>query len=379
MKVLVAHSAYQVKGGEDVVVDVESRLLAERGCEVDLFIKSNDSIVSAVDKIKAAASVCWSRSAYREVIRKIERNRPDVVHVHNFFPLFSPSIFDACRVKGVPSVLTLHNYRILCPTALLMWDGEICERSINGSSYWAVPKRVYRNSWLGTLALVHMIEHHKKYGTWREKVDRFICLTEFAKSKFVEGGVPAEKISVKPNFIPDPGWDGHGGNKNYGVFIGRLSREKGLDIAMNAWRWLDFPLRVFGEGEAPEDVPKSVRFMGRKNKDELLPELKHALFMVIPSIWYEGFPMVILEAFACGVPVVCSRLGSLQEIVEDGYTGLHFEPGNSQDLAQKIQWLADHPAEARAMGDNARRVYLEKYTPQRNYQMLMEIYLSVVN
>lgn len=378
MKVLIAHSAYQIRGGEDVVVDVESRMLSDMGCDVDVFLKSHDSIATIFDKLRAALSVCWSRSAYNDVLDRIDRFNPDIVHVHNFFPLFSPSIFDACLERRVPSILTLHNYRIVCPTALLMWGGEICERSLHGSSYWAVPQKVYRNSYLGTLALAHMIEHHKKRGTWREKVDRFICLTEFAKSKFVEAGIPAEKIAIKPNFIPDPGCDRVAENRNYGVFIGRMSREKGLDVAMNAWRLLDFPLRAFGEGDTPEDVPEAVQFMGRKNKDELLPELRGARFMVIPSIWYEGFPMVILEAFSCGVPVVCSRLGSLEEIVEDGYTGLHFEPGDSQDLAEKIQWMADHPAEARAMGENARQVYLEKYTPQRNYQMLMEIYQSVV-
>ena len=378
MKVIIAHNSYQVKGGEDAVVKFESELLTDYGDDVDIFIRENDEISSLVKKIKTFLNVHYSTDSYRVMLQNIGDKSPDVVHVHNFFPLFSPSIFEACLDRSVPTVLTLHNFRTICPTALLMWKDKICERSLSESAYWAVPQKVYKNSILGTLALAHMIEYHKKRGTWDRWVTRYICLTEFAKSRFVAAGFPESKISIKPNFIPDPGYEKNNQDRGYGLFLGRLSKEKGLDVALDAWKNVDFPLKVLGEGDVLGFVPSNVEILGRKPKDEVISFLRGSKFLVMPSVWYEGFPMVILEAFACGVPVVCSRLGSMAEIVTNGLTGLHFEPGNALDLAEKIQWMIDHSREAAMMGENARQEYQLKYTPEENYRQLKAIYQTAI-
>jgi glycosyltransferase involved in cell wall biosynthesis len=230
-----------------------------------------------------------------------------------------------------------------------------------------------------------MVELHKKIGTWQTKVDRYIALTEFSKNKYIEAGWPAHKIAVKPNFIQDP-FDGdtfvakEGG---YSLFVGRLSEEKGVDILFESWANITGKLKVIGDGPLKVFVESKssgeIEFLGRKDKSDVLDLVRNADFIVMPSTWYEGFPMVLVEAFACGTPALVSRLGSMEEIVEDGVTGLHFEAGNSQDLAEKAQWLIDNPERMREMGQNARNEYLAKYTPEKNYAMLMDIYKQAID
>jgi glycosyltransferase involved in cell wall biosynthesis len=383
MKILFIHNFYQIEGGEDAVFKNEIELLNQKN-EILVYTVNNDSINTLLGKVLAFFRVVFSFKAYRKFKQYLIFHNPDVVHVHNYFPLLSPSIFYACKKISIPVVHTLHNYRAVCPTALLMHAGEVEERSIKGTSWWAVANKVYRGSLVGTLALATMVELHKWLGTWQTKLDRFIALTEFSKQKYIEAGWPSHKIVVKPNFIEDS-FDGDtvvakaGG---YGLFVGRLSEEKGVDILFESWANTLGKLKVIGDGPLKLFVESkssgSIEFLGRKDKSDVLDLVRNADFIVMPSTWYEGFPMVLVEAFACGTPALVSRLGSMKEIVEDGVTGLHFEAGNAQDLAEKAQWLIDNPERTREMGQNARNEYLSKYTPEKNYEMLIDIYQQAI-
>lgn len=303
------------------------------------------------------------------------------MHVHNFFPLLTPSIFEACREAGVPTVMTLHNFRLISPNAMLMHNGQADERSIQGSAYWCSLHGCYRGSRLGTLLVAHMIETHRRRKTWHSRVDQFIALTEFAKRKFIEGGLPAQKIAVKPNFCHDMS-----ANRQHcsggALFVGRLSIEKGVMTMMRAWRTIDVPLKVIGDGPLYEYCAGlklgNISLLGRCSSEQVCEEMANAAFLVAPSECYEGFPVVIAEAFACGLPVLASRLGAMEEIVEDGVSGLHFIPGDADDLACKARWAYEHPQEIRRMGGRARIEYVNKYTPEANYQRLMEIYAEAV-
>jgi glycosyltransferase involved in cell wall biosynthesis len=223
--------------------------------------------------------------------------------------------------------------------------------------------------------------------TWQKKIDRYIALTEFAKEKFIQGGIPSDKIVVKPNFVsPDPGSINH--KDNYALFVGRLSNEKGIITLLKAWKHIgSVSLKIVGYGPMEEQVKKivtgdnlhTVEILGQLNKNDIINLMKGAIFLLFPSKWYEGFPNTLVEAFACGLPVIASKLGSMAEIVEDGITGLHFEAGNQVDLADRINWLIEHPDKCRHMGKNARQVFLEKYTAEKNYKTLMDIYQKAIN
>ncbi|MGZ4958247.1 MAG: glycosyltransferase [Methylomonas sp.] len=382
MKILFVHNYYQHGGGEDNVVAAESRLLAERGHDVELWSVDNKDLPPGLTgKIKTAFSANYSAVSRAVARDKLRRFKPDVVHVHNFFPQISPSIYDACRDESVPVVQTLHNYRLICPGAMLMRDGKICEQCINGSPYQAAFYGCYRGSKLGSLVVANMVARHRNQGTWQHKVSRFIALTEFAKSKFVEAGFPADKIAVKANFMRDPLLDSPWPNPAtpaFALFVGRISSEKGINTLLSAWSALDdaVMLKVAGSGplEALLQGKHNIQALGRQNADEVSQLMQNAAFLILPSEWYEGFPLVLVEAFAHGLPVLASRLGSMADIIEDGKTGLLFTPGDAGDLAGKAMWLLENPQQAQKFGENARHTFLAKYTAEQNYAQLMAIY-----
>lgn len=361
------------------MVSNEEMLLRKHGHEVHLHTVSNDSIHGLWSKVVTAWQTPYSLWGRREAMQIIEKTRPDVVHIHNFFPLLTPSIYDAFREAKVPVVQTLHNYRTICSGALLMRDGKPCEDCIQGTPYQAVLHGCYRDSRLGSLAVARMVDTHRRRGTWADKVDRFIALAEFAKEKFVEAGFPSDKIVVKPNFVEAVEFVATADtDRNGALFVGRLSKEKGIETLLRAWEFLDTPLRIIGDGPLLESVDKTatknVTILGRKTPSEVAEEMNYATFLVMPSECYEGFPMTIAEAFARGLPVIASRLGAMAEIIEDNVTGLHFTPGDAEDLAGKVRWASEHPEDMRRMGRNARRIYEEKYTPEINYRQLIAIY-----
>ncbi|MDD1620150.1 MAG: glycosyltransferase [Methylococcaceae bacterium] len=382
MKILFVHNYYQHAGGEDNVVAAEMKLLADHGHDVELWSIDNKDLPSGLfRKIKTALTTAYSPASRVAARDRLRRFKPDVVHVHNFFPQISPAIYDACLDEGVPVVQTLHNYRLICPGAMLMRNGKICEQCLSGSPYRAAWHGCYKGSKLGSLVVANMVARHRREGTWQHKVNRFIALTEFGKGKFVAAGFPAEKIAVKANFLHDPLPESPLDDSvapGFALFVGRISEEKGIKTLLQAWSGLanQTVLKVAGAGplEALLQDKPNIEALGRQNATEVSQLMRRAAFLVLPSEWYEGFPLVLVEAFAHGLPVLASRLGSMADIIEDSETGLLFSPGDAKDLADKAKWLFENPQQAQKLGENARNTFLAKYTAERNYGELMAIY-----
>ena len=381
MKVLAVHNGYQQPGGEDQVFLAESALLESYGHRVVRYTRHNDQ-VTGMNRLSLAGNTLWSSGAYQELRALIRREKPQVAHFHNTFPLISPAGYYAARAEGVPVVQTLHNYRLLCPNALFFRDGGVCEDCMGKAVPWpGVVHKCYRGSRAASGVVAAMLTTHRALGTWTKMVDVYIALTEFARRKFVEGGLPAEKMVVKPNFVyPDPGpGEGSGG---YALFVGRLSREKGVGTMLAAYQSLNkrSPLKVVGDGplagkvvEAASRYPH-IEYLGYRRPEEIHALMKEASVLVFPSEWYEGFSRVAAEAFASATPIVAADIGASTELVEHGHTGLRFRPGDPEDLAAQIRWFFSHPEEHPRMRREVRAEYEAKYTAQQNYRKLLEIY-----
>lgn len=385
MKILLVHNTYQHRGGEDSVVDSETTMLKAMGHTVIEYRRHNDEIKGG-SKVAAAIDSVWSRRSAEDVAALIARHRPDVMHVHNSFPLVSPSVLWTASRAGVPVVMTLHNFRLVCPQAMFLRDGVVCEDCLGHVPWRAVAHKCYRESAVQSGVQVVGVMVHRGLGTYRKHVDRFIVLSQFARRKFIEAGFPADRLVVKPNFVEDdaaPSEEAPSAlqQRSGGLFVGRLSPEKGLDVLTRAVPEVPAgQLEVIGHGPLQPLVEAEPRllFSGSQPLSEVLHRMDSKLFLVVPSICYENFPRTIAEAFSRGLAVIASRLGGMAEIIEDGRTGLLFEPGDAAALAEKINWALQHPAEMRRMGETARQVFEERYTMQANGQALTEIYRSVM-
>jgi glycosyltransferase involved in cell wall biosynthesis len=385
VKIALVHNTYQQPGGEDRVFEQERRMLESGGHEVIPFLRSNFAAeaYSGFRRLNLAASTVWSSESRSEFRQLLAREKPDVVHVHNTFMMISPSIYSACREAGIPVVQTLHNFRFLCPAANFFRDGKVCEECLEHSVWRGVRHGCYRNSRMATATVAVMLEYHHRRKTWTDTVSYFIALSEFARGRFIAGGLPAERIVVKPNFVdPDPGPGLQ--ERNYAVFVGRFSPMERMRTVLSAWERLNnrIPLLIVGggperaeiEAEAVRRKLTAIRFTGVLPNPETISIIKAARFLVFPSEWYENFPVTIAEAFACETPVICSALGSMKEIVRDQLAGLHFTPGNPESLAEKVALAWDYPLRMREMGVAARREYLARYTAETNYEQLMSVY-----
>lgn len=381
MKVLIGHNHYQQPGGEDQVFAAESKLLEDRGHSVLRYAVHNDRI-GEMNSLALARDTVWNRGVYEELRGLIRRELPQVLHFHNTFPRISPAAYHAAKAEGVPVVQTLHNYRLLCPGSLFFRSGRVCEDCLGKFLPWSgVAHACYRESRMATSAVAAMLTVHRTLHTWTEAVSVYIALTDFARQKFGEGGLPAEKLVVKPNFVyTDPGLGK--GRGDYALFVGRLSPEKGIDTLLAAWKQLGekMHLKIVGDGplkpkvaEAAERFRK-VEWLGRQSKDQVLTLMKDARVLLFPSVWYEGFPMVLAEAFAVGLPAIASDLGSMSSLIDHRRTGLHFRPGDPKDLVAQVEWTLTHPAEFERMRRAARAEFEAKYTAEENYGRLMEIY-----
>lgn len=381
MKILIAHNYYKQAGGEDQCVAAETSLLRRNGHEVVQYSLHNDAI-DRMTRIRAASRTIWSRAARRDLLGLIRRHRPEILHCHNTFPLMSPAAYYAARAEGVSVVQTLHNFRLICPNATLLREGGVCEDCLGRSIPWpGVVHKCYRESWSASATLAAMLTVHRAIGTWRKAVDVYIALTQFGRNKFIEGGLPEDKIAIKSNFLSfDPGIGvGSGG---YVVFVGRLCVEKGLETLLAAWKRLraNIPLKIVGDGPLAGRIQEAaasdgrIEWLGRRSTEDVLSLVGNATCLVLPSHSHEGFPLVIIEAFAKGTPVVTSKRGALLEVVDHGRTGLHFAPGDAADLASAVQRLSSDPAERNQMCQAARREFEHKYTAEINYRNLMEIY-----
>lgn len=385
MRILIAHNAYQHSGGEDRVVESEIALLRAHGHEVAEYRRHNNEIMG-MSKPALAANTLWSRRTVHEADRLIAEFHPDVIHAHNTFPLISPALYWAAERAGVPVVQTLHNFRLMCLNAMFLREGKVCEDCSGRLPWRGVVRKCYRASTTQSAVLAGMLVLHRGLGTYRSKVARYIALNDFCRSKFIEGGLPAGRIVVKPNFVDWVETDPHADSSQEGarrglLFVGRLSAEKGVETLACAAALLPNPsLRVAGEGPQAhllEGVTGITR-LGNLTNDAVRQEMDGALALVLPSIWYENFPRTIVEAFACGLPVIASRIGALVDLVRDGETGLMFEPGNPRDLADKLAWALANPERMLEMGHKARAQYEAEFSAKVNYRLLMDIYSGVM-
>jgi glycosyltransferase involved in cell wall biosynthesis len=379
-RILVVHNAYQQRGGEEAVVETEMALLRAHGHGVEFFSRHNDELIGG-GGLRAARDTLWSKRTMRDMSARISAFRPHIIHVHNTFPLISPSVYWSAARVPVPVVQTLHNFRLLCAPGTFLRGGKVCEDCLGRLPWRGIVHRCYRGSARHTAVLVAMLGLHRAIDTYQDKVTRYIALTEFSRSKLVQGGLPAAKILVKPNFVNAPRTENNNNNRRGGLFVGRLSQEKGTSVLLAAMdRLPQGVIHMIGSGpeQAAVSAHSRVRCHGRKDQPAVLERMRAAQYLVVPSICYESFPRTIVEAFACGLPVIASRLGAMAEIVEDGRTGLLFEAGSDEDLARKIAWAEANPAALHLMGGNARREYEMKYTPEVNYRQLIKIYAAAM-
>jgi len=386
MRILLVHNKYKHAGGEDSVVRQESELLVSYGHSVEQLIYDNSVIKTPLEKLISGLKTIYSPASAKRIKARILAFQPDIIHVHNFLPLVSPAVFIVAKKFGIPTVLTLHNYRLICPSATLFYNGEIYEKSINTVFPWsAIWKGVYRNSKLQTAVVVLMIAVHHFLGTWKYSIGSYIALTHFAKEKFEHAAlsIPEEKLFVKPNFVQDHS-SGDQYRSDYFLFIGRLTEEKGIRTVLKAASLYHIKLVIIGDGPLRSLVEEYAKFnstisyVGFLPREAVINYLKKCKALIFPSIWYEGFPVTITEAFSTGTPVIASNLGGMKEIIQDKVNGLLFEPGNEKDLILSIIEIVTNDKLVRIISENARTCYLAYYTPSVNYSQLTTIYKNTI-
>lgn len=385
MRILMAHNFYQQPGGEDAIFNDEVDLLRTFGHPVETYAEHNQR-VNEIGLFRTGIRTVWSAPARKALRERIRTFRPDIVHFHNTFQLISPAAYAVCQSAGVPVVQTLHNYRLLCPAATFFREGRVCEECMNRPFPWpAIRHRCYRSSRIASGGTAAMLYFHRLIKTWEKQVDRFICLTPFAAQKFIEGGLPSAKLSVVPNFIMnDPGV----GNRRspYVLFVGRLTKEKGVETLLQALA--SFPdgctLKIVGDGPLSDLVSNiveergNVQWLGKRSPQMVLDLMRQAACLVFPSLWYEGMPRTLIEAFATGTPVVSTDLGAMPSMIEPGIHGWLVPPGNSDRLAERVRWMMIHQIEAAKMGENCRQEYLKKYQARGHCDAILQVYAEAI-
>ena len=390
MKILLLHSFYRSDSpsGENQVFEIEHALLQKHGHDVRLFTRHSDELAAqgALGKIKGAVSVPWNPFSARDLRKTFQEFQPDVIHAHNTFPLLSPAVFPAAR--GTARVLTLHNYRLFCAAAIPMRDGQICTECLDQHSVQpALRYNCYRGSKAATVPLAANIALHRFRGTWKNDVEAFIALSEFQREKFVAAGLPADRVEVKPNFYAgNPKVVPWSERAERVVFVGRLSAEKGVHTLLQAWSlWGEQapPLRIIGDGELRRDLEEQARglpveFTGQVSPEQAQAEIAQARLVVLPSECFEGFPMVLREAFAFGTPSAVSDIGPLPGLVRDPESGCTFEPANPESLLHAVRAAWESPEQLQRWSRGARAAFEAKYTEDANYEMLMAIYEQAI-
>lgn len=374
MNILLIHNPQARRGGEDHQVEAEAALLRAHDHHVECYRVDNAQLPQ-VQTLRFSTQGLWPDAVSQDLSALMRRFTPDVIHVHNT-PLMAPSLYWLAARRAIPVVQTLHDFRLLCPQAMFLREGQVCEDCLGRLPWRGVTRACYQDSSVQSAVMASVLVTHRLLRTWQRKVTRYIALSAFCRDKFIEGGLPADKIRIKPHFVdggPTPPWQGRAG----GLFIGSLLPERGLDTLAGAVRRLDRnPVQVIGDGEQ-QDLARGAfgsAWLGFRPHDEILARMARAAYLVLPNRGYEHFPRVLIEAFACGLPVIASRLGPMAELVEEGRTGLLFEPGNPADLAAKLAWAESHPGRMASMGRQAREEYENQYTADRNYRLLMTIY-----
>lgn len=378
------------RGGEEKTLFFEHKLLEENGHKVILFTKDSRDISSynLAKKIGLCINAIFSFDTYKKIKKIIKSEKPDIAHLQNIFPLISPSVYYALKKHNIPIVQTLHNYRLLCLNGLFVNNsGETCEKCMYGCFIHGILSKCYRRSFIQSLIMAISIYFHRKLGTFKNKVDLYISPSVFLKNKMIESGLHEDKIEVVSHCIdtdflaPVLDYD------TYGIYMGRLSKEKGVLTLVKAFQRIpDLRLKIVGEGPLHDEVDnfvmmnklKNVELLGFIKGEERFEILKKALFTVIPSVCYENFPWVILESFALGVPVIASRIGGIFDLIDEMKNGILFNPDDVEDLTKKISILASDPRLMLSMRHNARQRAEEEYSLAAGYKRRMEIYGQLV-
>jgi len=385
MRILICHNFYQQPGGEDQVFAAESELLRKNGHEVQTHAVSNDAI-EFQGRLKLATATIWNRSAATDIADRVRKHRAQIVHFHNTFPLLSPAVYSAARRAGAAVVQTLHNYRLVCPSANLFRDGKPCEKCLGHLPLPGVMHACYRGSRAASAVTAAMLTIHRALGTYSHQVDAYIALTQFARDKFLAAGFDRGKIHIKPNFLdPDPG--AGAGDGRFALFVGRLTEEKGINPLLDAWKTAGntIPLKICGDGPLVESVQHaaknnpSIQWLGRRPLADVIDLMGHASMLIFPSLWYEGFPRTIVESLARGTPVIASDLGSMKELIQPGRTGVLFNAGDSAALSKTVLDLCNNPSAVAAMRPFARDEFLKKYGAARNHGMILDIYRNAID
>ncbi|HLV14586.1 MAG TPA: glycosyltransferase [Xanthomarina sp.] len=375
MKILQIHNKYRHYGGEDVVVDNEYKLLIDKGFEVNQLFFSNDKI--------SALKLFNNKEAFQITLNKIDQLNPDIIHVHNIFYTASPSVLKAAKKRNIPVVMTLHNYRLLCPGALFLRDSKVCTKCKNISlPYHGIKHKCFQDSYIKSALLASFIGYNNMTKTWTNNIDKFIVLTPFIKKLITDSSlnINDENIIVKPNSTDDL-FDVNGIiRENRYLFIGRLSKEKGVETLIDAFNKMpDIQLDVIGEGDLlytlKNEAKQNIKFHGKQNKMFIKNQLNKVKALIFPSIWYEGLPNTLIEAFSTGTPVLASNIDNINDIVISGYNGETFIPNNSEDLIKIVLEFSNKNTEQ--YGINARKKYNELYTHQKNFENLNDIYSNL--
>ena len=383
--VLQVHTRYRQAGGEDEVVEAEKQLLEASGIAVHQVLFDNADLHesrSLAGDLGLAASAIWSRSAERRVRAAIAAHQPDVVHVHNTFAAASPSVYRAAR--GVPVVQTLHNYRMVCPVATAFRDGHACTDCVGRLVPWpAVQHACVHKSRLQSAVAATTLVAHRAIGTFQHGIAVYVALSSFQRQLMISGGLPGDRIGVIPNFLePDPGI---GEEPRAGIlYVGRLAEEKGVKVLLRAAALQPGTVRVAGDGPLRSLVERAaaaghVEYLGSLSRSSVFDEMRRAIAVVLPSTWFEGSPLTVLESYATGTPVIASRIGSLVEAVEDHVTGVLAEAHDAEGLGDRLTWATSHAAEMAEMGRGARRRYEARFRGPAHLAALLESYAMVTD
>jgi len=382
MRIAVLHNFYLGTGGEDIVFHSEVELLRSYGHETLTYTVSNE-MIHTISPLKVLRMAAWNEQTYRELRQWFREHRPQVAHFHNILFVLSPSAYQAAYDEGVAVVQTLHNYRLICPGGQLLRNQKPCELCVGKRlPFWGVLYGCYKSRSATVGATLHILRQRP---LWRYAVQRFIALTEFSRQKFIQGGLPAEKVVVKPNFLaPDPGEGAHEGD--YALYVGRLSKEKGIEVVLQAWEQVpsQIPLKIVGDGALASLVQQAVRrhahihWMGKQPRETVLALMKQARMLVFPSVCYENMSLALVEAMATGLPVVASAHGSMASMLVHSETGFLFKPGDADALREQVLQVWDEPALLARVGHAARTEYLQHYTAERNYERLIDIYRQAI-
>ncbi len=385
MKILIAHNRYQFSGGEDAVVRDEAELLRRHGHSVQLLEQDNDAIHGLRGNLIAAAAVFYSPRSRARMRQAIHDFQPEIVHVHNWFPMLSPSIIFEAGASAIPVVQTLHNFRLLCANALLFRDGAVCMDCV-GKLFPldGILHGCYRGSRAGSAIVTAAFALHRWTRAW-DHVDLFLAVSAFEREILLRGGLPADKIVVKPNFVSSDALLDEANRENSALYVGRLSPEKGIQTLLTAWNSGRVPgqLKIIGDGPLADQVRSCaaanprVEYLGLQPPGAVLRAMAKARFLVFPSEWFETFGRTVVEAFSQGTPVLAADLGGVRELVEEGVTGFRFPPGDADALAAGARRFSNG-AEYQQMRANCRNLFLHKYTAEINYTQLMNAYTQAI-